>query len=96
MPLNHSKKTEFVPSKDAGEALRHAFAPRMGKRYANGRNFDRAISAYGAFMGISHLEAYQRIRDTAVEVSDSPDCYLNLWLKPYHVLPISNLDSHLY
>ena len=84
------------PHKSLGRELKlminaPAFTAFMGNWLAiesykswNGRNFDRAISAYGAFMGISHLEAYQRIRDTAVEVSRAHPI-------PYILLPAKQM-----
>ena len=59
MPLDHSMKHQFMPTRAAGEASLEAFASRMGKSYANGRNFDRGA---GQHRDVSMLSPYLRRR----------------------------------
>lgn len=40
--------TNLTPTRTAGEELLAAFAPRMGRRYANGRNTDHGPGAHKA------------------------------------------------
>ena len=55
----HLRKQRFIPSRMAGEAALKVFAPKMGKRYANGRNFDRGM---GKHRDVSMLSPYLRRR----------------------------------
>jgi len=50
----------------------------------NGRNFERAVSIYGTYMAIDHQTAYERIRDTAIKVSNEHPI-------PYILLPAKHL-----
>ena len=59
MPLDKPDKQSFAPTRIAGEDALHSFAPRMGKRYANGRNFDRGA---GQHRDVSMLSPYLRRR----------------------------------
>lgn len=59
MPLDRSNTKLIAPTRAAGEAALRAFAPRMGKRYANGRNFDRGA---GEHRDVSMLSPYLRRR----------------------------------
>jgi deoxyribodipyrimidine photo-lyase len=49
----------FLPSRAAGEHLLNQFVPRMGARYAKGRNFDRGA---GRHRDVSTLSPYIRRR----------------------------------
>ena len=49
----------FVATRDAGLAAMHAFVPAMGRRYANGRNYDHGAGAHRA---VSVLSPYVRRR----------------------------------
>lgn len=51
--------TDMPPTRAAGEELLAAFAPRMGRRYANGRNTDHGPGAHKA---VSMLSPYIRRR----------------------------------
>jgi deoxyribodipyrimidine photo-lyase len=51
--------TIFTPSRDAALAQAQAFAPMMGKRYANGRNYDHGRDGHKA---VSQLSPYLRRR----------------------------------
>lgn len=51
--------TDFTPSRDAGLAAMAGFVPAMGKRYANGRNYDHGPGAHKA---VSQLSPYIRRR----------------------------------
>ncbi len=51
--------TNLTPTRTAGEELLAAFAPRMGRRYANGRNTDHGPGAHKA---VSVLSRYIRRR----------------------------------
>ena len=59
MPLDNLNKNLIVPTRAAGEAKLQAFAPRMGKRYTNGRNYD---SGAGQHRDVSMLSPYLRRR----------------------------------
>jgi len=59
MPDEVSLIPAFEPTRAAGEAALHAFAPRMGARYANGRNYDRGP---GRHRDVSRLSPYLRRR----------------------------------
>ena len=59
MSLDHSKKELNVPTRATGEAALRAFAPRMGKWYTNGRNYDRGA---GQHRDVSMLSPYLRRR----------------------------------
>ncbi|MEM7746784.1 MAG: FAD-binding domain-containing protein [Pseudomonadota bacterium] len=59
MPLDHSNRKLIAPTRAAGEATLRAFAPRMGKRYTNGRNYDRGA---GQHRDVSMLSPYLRRR----------------------------------
>ncbi len=60
----------------------------------HGRNFDRAVSIYGTYMGIDHQTAYQRIRDTSIKVSaEHPIPYILLPAK--HLLQIPSDISRI-
>lgn len=59
MPLDHSDKELIAPTRAAAEAALRAFAPRMGKRYTNGRNYDRGP---GQHRDVSMLSPYLRRR----------------------------------
>ena len=59
MLLEHSDKKLSAPTRATGEATLRAFAPRMGKRYANGRNYDRGASNH---RDVSMLSPYLRRR----------------------------------
>lgn len=45
--------TDWSATRAAGEARLAAFAPRMGRRYANGRNTDNGPGAHSAVSGLS-------------------------------------------
>ena len=45
--------TDFLPTRAAGEARMAAFTPRMGRRYAAGRNHDRGPGAHRDVSGLS-------------------------------------------
>lgn len=51
--------TDLTPTRTAGEELLVAFAPRMGRRYTNGRNTDHGP---GAQKAVSVLSSYIRRR----------------------------------
>jgi deoxyribodipyrimidine photo-lyase len=51
--------TEFTPTRAEGEKILAAFIPRMGRRYANGRNTDHGPGAHKA---VSVLSPYIRRR----------------------------------
>ena len=59
MLSGHLSKQQFIPTRMAGEAALEVFAPKMGKRYANGRNFDRGM---GQHRDVSMLSPYLRRR----------------------------------
>ncbi len=59
MLSNHLSKQRFIPTRIAGEAALEVFAPKMGKRYSNGRNFDRGM---GQHRDVSMLSPYLRRR----------------------------------
>jgi HD-like signal output (HDOD) protein len=50
----------------------------------HGRNFERAASIYGTYMGIDHQSAYERIRNAAIQVSREHPI-------PYILLPAKHL-----
>ena len=70
MPLDHSDQKLIAPTREAAEAALRAFAPRMGKRYTNGRNYDRGP---GQHRDVSMLSPYLRRRlaleQDAVEIA---------------------------
>jgi deoxyribodipyrimidine photo-lyase len=45
--------TDWAPTRAAGDAILQAFIPRMGRRYANGRNTDHGPGAHRAVSGLS-------------------------------------------
>ena len=51
--------TDLIPTRAAGDAILRAFIPRMGRRYANGRNTDHGPGAHTA---VSVLSPYIRRR----------------------------------
>ena len=51
--------TNLTPTRTAGDAILQAFVPRMGRRYANGRNSDHGPGAHKA---VSVLSPYIRRR----------------------------------
>ena len=59
MPLDHSNKKLNAATRARGEATLRAFAPRMGRRYTNGRNYDRGA---GQHRDVSMLSPYLRRR----------------------------------
>ncbi|MEM8974022.1 MAG: FAD-binding domain-containing protein [Pseudomonadota bacterium] len=59
MSLDDLNNLKLSPTRTAGEAVLKAFAPRMGKRYTNGRNYDRGM---GAHRDVSMLSPYIRRR----------------------------------
>ena len=59
MQSNHLSKRQLLPTRIAGEDALKAFVPKMGKRYANGRNFDRGM---GQHRDVSMLSPYLRRR----------------------------------
>ena len=59
MLLQHSHKRLNASTRAAGEAILQDFAPRMGKRYTNGRNYDRGVSNH---RDVSMLSPYLRRR----------------------------------
>ena len=59
MPLDNLNTQHFEPTRTAGEAALKAFTPQMGKRYTNGRNFDRGA---GQHRDVSMLSPYVRRR----------------------------------
>ncbi|GAA3927324.1 HDOD domain-containing protein [Litoribacillus peritrichatus] len=98
------QKSEIPPSLDRNLKLMMnslAFPTFLGnflamESYKNwhGRNFDRALSIYGTYMGIDHQTAYQRIRDTAIQVSaEHPIPYILLPAK--HLLQIPSDISRI-
>ena len=59
MQFNHLNKQKLIPTRTAGEEALEVFVPKMGKRYANGRNFDRGM---GRHRDVSMLSPYLRRR----------------------------------
>ena len=59
MSLDYSNKELIAPTRACGEEILRAFAPRMGKRYTNGRNYDRGA---GQHRDVSMLSPYLRRR----------------------------------
>ena len=59
MPRDHSEYQPLVPTRAAAEAAMQSFAPRMGKRYTNGRNYARGT---GQHRDVSMLSPYLRRR----------------------------------
>ncbi len=59
MLLEHSHKRLNASTRASGEAALRAFATRMGKRYTNGRNYDRGE---GKHRDVSMLSPYLRRR----------------------------------
>ncbi len=59
MLLEHSDKRLNASTRASGEAALRAFATRMGKRYTNGRNYDRGE---GKHRDVSMLSPYLRRR----------------------------------
>ena len=59
MPLDYSNKKLIAPTRSCGEEILKAFAPRMGKRYTKGRNYDRGA---GQHRDVSMLSPYLRRR----------------------------------
>lgn len=59
MPLDKSQNQKFAPTRAAGEEVLQRFAPRMGRRYASGRNYDRGA---GLHRDVSMLSPYIRRR----------------------------------
>ncbi|MEO0632870.1 MAG: FAD-binding domain-containing protein [Pseudomonadota bacterium] len=59
MALDKSNQHRFEPTRVAGEAALQAFAPGMGQRYENARNFDRGP---GQHRDVSQLSPYLRRR----------------------------------
>ena len=59
MPLDYSNKKLIAPTRSCGEEILRAFAPRMGKRYTKGRNYDRGA---GQHRDVSMLSPYLRRR----------------------------------
>jgi len=59
MCSSHTKTRVVIPTSAAGEAALRAFAPRMGKHYKNGRNYDRGT---GQHRDVSMLSPYLRCR----------------------------------
>ena len=51
--------TDWIPTRAEGEKIMAAFTPRMGRRYANGRNTDHGPAAHKA---VSVLSPYVRRR----------------------------------
>ncbi len=45
--------TDWIPTRAAGEKMLADFVPRMGRRYANGRNTDHGPGAHKAVSGLS-------------------------------------------
>ena len=45
--------TDWTPTRAAGEDILQGFVPRMGRRYANGRNTDHGPGAHKAVSGLS-------------------------------------------
>ena len=45
--------TDWTPTRAAGETILQGFVPRMGRRYANGRNTDHGPGAHKAVSGLS-------------------------------------------
>jgi deoxyribodipyrimidine photo-lyase len=45
--------TDWTPTRTVGEEILAAFTPRMGRRYANGRNTDHGPGAHKAVSGLS-------------------------------------------
>ena len=56
--------TDWIPTRAEGEKIMAAFTPRMGRRYANGRNTDHGPGAHkpGANGAVSVLSPYVRRR----------------------------------
>ena len=59
MQSDYLNKQQFIPTRTAGEEALKVFAPKMGKRYTNGRNFDRGM---GKHRDVSMLSPYLRRR----------------------------------
>ena len=59
MLRKHSDKRLNAATRATGEAILQDFAPRMGKRYTNGRNYDRGVSNH---RDVSMLSPYLRRR----------------------------------
>ena len=59
MSLDYSNKELIAPTRACGKETLRAFAPRMGKRYTNGRNYDRGA---GLHRDVSMLSPYLRRR----------------------------------
>ena len=59
MQSDYLSKQQFIPTRMAGEATLEVFAPKMGKRYTKGRNFDRGI---GQHRDVSMLSPFLRRR----------------------------------
>ena len=59
MQSDYPSKQQFIPTRMTGEAALEVFAPKMGKRYTNGRNFDRGM---GKHRDVSMLSPYLRRR----------------------------------
>ena len=59
MQSDYFNKQQFIPTRTAGEEALKVFAPKMGKRYTNGRNFDRGM---GKHRDVSMLSPYLRRR----------------------------------
>ena len=59
MQSDYLSKQKLIPTRKAGEAALEVFAPKMGKRYAKGRNFDRGM---GHHRDVSMLSPYLRRR----------------------------------
>ncbi|MEL6583159.1 MAG: FAD-binding domain-containing protein [Pseudomonadota bacterium] len=57
--MNVQSPPAFVPTRAAAEAALEAFAPRMGRRYSGGRNYDRGA---GRHRDVSQLSPYIRRR----------------------------------
>ena len=58
--------TDMPPTRAAGEELLAAFAPRMGRRYANGRNTDHGPGAHQAVSGLSPYIRRRLVLETDV------------------------------
>ena len=59
MQSDYLSKQKLIPTRIAGEAALEVFVPKMGKRYAKGRNFDRGM---GHHRDVSMLSPYLRRR----------------------------------
>ena len=55
MSLDYANTHHIEATRIAGEASLKTFAPQMGKRYTNGRNFDRGA---GQHRDVSMLSPY--------------------------------------